>query len=346
MSSKNIISVGGIQIGGGQRITVQTMTNTNTEDIRSTVTQIREAVIAGCDLIRVSCPTKESAAALKEIVKQSEIPIIADIHFDYKLALSAIKAGVHCIRINPGNINIGLNEIIKSAKDNNVAIRIGVNSGSIEHDILDKHKKPNAEALVESAVRSCRRFENLDFFNFKVSVKSSDVGTAIMAYRKLSKEIDYPLHLGITEAGPVFSGMLKSAIGIGSLLVDGIGDTIRVSLSGSIVEEIKIGKQILKSLSLLENGVNIVSCPTCARALIDVVGIAEELEIYTANLKKSLKISILGCVVNGPGEAAVADIGVFGFKTGLAKIYVNGIEYGLFEIDMILEEVKKIITNL
>lgn len=344
MSSKKQISVGQLKIGGGADVSIQTMTNSNTEDIQSTLQQIQQATDLGCDLIRVSCPTQDSTIALKEIVKNSKIPIIADIHFNYKRAIESIEAGVACIRINPGNTSeFGIREIIKSAKDHGVAIRIGINSGSIEKVILEKYKEPNVDAIVESAVLNCKKLEDLDFQNFKVSVKSSDVKTSIEAYRKLSKLIDYPLHLGITEAGTLFPGTIKSAIGIGSLLADGIGDTIRVSLSSDIADEIKVGKQILKSLNLLKNSINMVSCPTCSRTLIDVIGISKNLENYCELIHKDLKISVLGCVVNGIGEAEDADIGVFGFKKGIAKLYIKGKEIKTIPESEIFENVKNLI---
>lgn len=346
MSSKKQITIGTIKIGGGADITVQTMTNTNTEDINATINQINSVVELGCDLVRVSCPTRESTIALKEIVKNSKVPIIVDIHFNYKRAIEAIESGALCIRINPGNTpDYGIKEIVKAAKDHNVAIRIGINSGSIEKDILEKYKEPSVDAIVESAVRNCKKLENLDFYNFKVSVKSSDVRNSIAAYRKLSKLIDYPLHLGITESGTLFSGTIKSAIGIGSLLADGIGDTIRVSLSSDIRREVKVGKQILKSLGLLKNSINIISCPTCARTGIDVIGISKALEKYSENIRKPLRISVLGCVVNGIGEAKEADIGIFGFSPGVAKIYLRGKELETIKSENIIEKAKKLINE-
>lgn len=346
MSSEKQITIGNVKIGGGADITVQTMTNTNTEDIKATLNQIDSVAELGCDLIRVSCPTKESTLALKEIVKNSRIPIIADIHFNYKRAIESIESGALCIRINPGNTpDYGIKEIVKAAKDYNVAIRIGINSGSVEKDILEKYKEPSVDAIIESAVRNCKKLEDLDFYNFKVSVKSSDVRNSILAYRKLSKLIDYPLHLGITESGTLFSGTIKSAIGIGALLADGIGDTIRVSLSADIKEEVKVGKQILKSLGLLKNSVNIISCPTCARTGINVMEISKSLEEYCQDIKKPLRISILGCVVNGIGEAREADIGIFGFSPGIAKIYLKGKELETIESKYVIERAKKLIDE-
>ncbi|MDR2598531.1 MAG: flavodoxin-dependent (E)-4-hydroxy-3-methylbut-2-enyl-diphosphate synthase [Holosporales bacterium] len=346
MASKNRISVGGVEIGGGAPISVQTMTNTKTEDVRATLSQIERAKIAGCDLIRISCPSQEATGVLREILAQSMMPIIADIHFDYRRAIEAIEAGVHGIRINPGNIgSIGLQEIVKALDGTDCILRIGVNSGSIERDILERYGEPTAEALAESAELNCRKLEDLGFARLKVSVKSSNVRTAVSAYRMLSQRIDYPLHVGITEAGTSFPGTIKSAIGIGSLLMDGIGDTIRVSLSGDIVEEVKVGRQILKSLGLLMGCIDIVSCPTCARALIDVISLSTALEEYCENIRSNIKISILGCVVNGPGEAIHSDIGIFGFKKGLAKIYVNGKEVGIVEEHSLLKMVKEIVVD-
>ncbi|MDR0744646.1 MAG: flavodoxin-dependent (E)-4-hydroxy-3-methylbut-2-enyl-diphosphate synthase [Holosporales bacterium] len=347
MSSEKQIRVGNVKIGAGASISVQTMTNTQTEDIKSTVAQIQKATSLDCDIIRVSCPTEESCIALKEIIKQSELPIVADVHFNYKRALAAIESRAHCVRINPGNIgDEGIKEIIKSAKDHDISIRIGINSGSIEREILDKFGEPNVDALIESTILNVKKFEDLDFFNFKVSVKSSDVLTTISAYRKLSTSIPYPLHVGITEAGPVFSGTIKSSIAIGTLLADSIGDTIRVSLSSSIEDEIRVGKQILKSLKLLNNSVNVISCPTCSRTLIDVIEISNELEKALENVKKNLNISVLGCVVNGPGEAKEADIGVFGFKPKIAKIYLKGKEIGIYNEYEIVQTVQDLVNRL
>jgi (E)-4-hydroxy-3-methylbut-2-enyl-diphosphate synthase len=323
------------------------MTNTRTEDVDGTLSQIREAVAAGCDIARISCPSKEATVALREIIRRSEIPIVADIHFDYRRALEALDSGAHCVRINPGNINPAhLREIVRAASYCGSSIRIGINAGSLEADILEEHGEPNADALVESAVLNCRRLEDMGFSNFKISVKSSSVPTSIAAYRKLSRKVDYPLHVGITEAGPLFSGSIKSAIAIGALLCDGIGDTIRVSLSGGVVDEIRVGRQILRSLSLLRDGINIVSCPTCARKLIDVATIASGLEAYAETLLPHITISIIGCVVNGPGEAAKADIGVFGFKPGYAKICLLGVEQGSFKEDEVIPKVLELCSTL
>lgn len=344
MASKRQISLGNLKIGGGAEISVQTMTNSSTEDVVATLEQIEKVATVGCNLVRVSCPTSQSTAALREIVKRSPIPVIADIHFNYKRAIEAIDAGAACVRINPGNTPFeGIAEIVKASKYQGTAIRIGINSGSLEKNILDKYAEPSVDAIIESAVMNCRKLEDLGFFNFKVSVKSSDVRTSILAYRRLSQLIDYPLHIGITEAGTFLPGAIKSAIGIGSLLVDGIGDTIRVSLSSDISDEILIGRQILKSLGLLKNAINIVSCPTCARSLIKVIGISKSLEDYCNSIQRSLKISVLGCVVNGIGEAKNADIGIFGFKKGIAKIYIAGQEVDECSEHDVVEKVKKFI---
>lgn len=344
VSSKKQIRVGNVMIGGNAPISIQTMTNTQTEDINATSEQIQKAASLGCDLIRVSCPTPESTTALKEIVRRSPVPVIADIHFNYKRAIESIQAGAACVRINPGNTPYnGIQEIVKAAKDYGTAIRIGINSGSVEKNVLDKYGEPSVDAIVESAKTNCKRLEDLDFFNFKVSVKSSDVKKSIEAYRKLGSLIDYPLHLGVTEAGSFFPGSIKSAIGIGSLLADGIGDTIRVSLSADISDEIKVAQQILKSLGLLKNSINVVSCPTCARTLIDVIGTSKRINDYCSTVRKDLKISILGCVVNGIGEAKDADIGVFGFKPGIAKLYLHGNEIATIQNEEIFEQVKTLI---
>ena len=346
MASKKQIYVGKVRIGGGAPISIQTMTNSNTEDARATLSQIEKVANLGCDLIRVSCPTPASTIALKEIVKYSSLPIIADIHFNYKRAIEAIEAGAACVRINPGNTpDNSIREIVNASKAHGTAIRIGINSGSIEKSTLDKYGEPSVDAIVESAIINCRKLEELEFFNFKVSVKSSDVKTAIKSYRKLSHMIDYPLHLGITEAGTFMPGTVKSAIGIGSLLADGIGDTIRVSLSSDISDEVLVGRQILKSIGLLKNSVDIISCPTCSRTVIDVIGISNALNDYCDCIKKDLKISVLGCVVNGIGEATEADIGIFGFKKGIAKLYVKGTEVATIDESDILKTVKELIDT-
>ncbi|MDC3007386.1 flavodoxin-dependent (E)-4-hydroxy-3-methylbut-2-enyl-diphosphate synthase, partial [Candidatus Pelagibacter sp.] len=323
-----VINVGNVKIGGENPISVQSMTNTLTTDIKSTVQQINEIQSEGADLVRVSCPDEASTKALKEIIKHVDIPVIADIHFHYKRAIEAAESGASCLRINPGNIGdrIKIKEVIKAAKNNGCSIRVGVNAGSLEKDILEKFKEPCPEALVESALRNIKILEDEDFFNLKISVKSSDVFLSIEAYRQLSKATDYPLHLGITEAGGFVAGSIKSSIGIGSLLLSGIGDTIRISLSDDPVKEVKIGNEILKSLSLRNRGVKIISCPSCARQGFEVIDTVKILEKKLSHIKTPITLSIIGCVVNGPGEAALTDIGITGGKKGNNMLYLSGIQ--------------------
>ena len=322
------INVGKIKVGGNNPITVQTMTNTLTTDHKSTIEQIQKVTEAGADIVRVSCPDSKSTAALKTIIKHVDVPIVADIHFHYKRAIEAAESGADCLRINPGNIGDTkrVAEVISAAKNNNCSIRIGVNAGSLEKDILEKYKEPCPEALVESALRNIRIIEDLDFSNFKISVKSSDVFLSIAAYRLLSKKTDYPLHLGITEAGSYLPGSIKTSIGFGSLLLDGIGDTVRVSLSDDPVKEIKVGNEILKSLNLRNRGVKIISCPSCARQAFDVIKTVKELEKRLSHIKKPITLSIIGCVVNGPGEAKQTEIGITGGGKDNHMLYLNGIE--------------------
>ncbi len=323
-----VISVGSVKIGGDNPISVQSMTNTLTTDSKETIKQINEIQNEGADLVRVSCPDEASTKSLKEIVKHTNIPIIADIHFHYKRAIEAAENGASCLRINPGNIGDKkkIYDVLSAAKANNCSIRIGVNAGSLEKDILDKFKEPCPEALVESALRNIKILEDQDFFNFKISVKSSDVFLSIEAYRQLSKITDYPLHLGITEAGSFVSGSVKSSIGIGSLLLSGIGDTIRISLSDDPIKEVKIGNEILKSLNLRNRGVKIISCPSCARQGFQVIDTVKILEEKLSHIKSSITLSIIGCVVNGPGEASMTDIGVTGGKNGNNMLYLSGIQ--------------------
>tara|TARA_Y100000590_G_scaffold388247_1_gene462473 strand:+ start:178 stop:1278 length:1101 start_codon:yes stop_codon:yes gene_type:complete len=322
------VKVGDVKIGGDNPISVQSMTNTLTKDSKSTIKQINDIASEGADLVRVSCPDEDSTKALKEIVKHSSVPIIADIHYHYKRALESADNGAKCLRINPGNIGDKkkIREIILAAKNNDCAIRIGVNAGSLEKDILEKYKEPCPEALVESAMRNIKIIEDEDFFNFKVSVKSSDVFLSIGAYRQLSKSTDYPLHLGITEAGSFLPGSIKSSIGLGNLLLDGIGDTIRVSLSDDPVKEIKIGNEILKSLNLRNRGVKIISCPSCARQAFQVIDTVKILEDKLSHIKTPITLSIIGCVVNGPGEASLTDIGITGGGKGNNMLYIKGIQ--------------------
>jgi (E)-4-hydroxy-3-methylbut-2-enyl-diphosphate synthase len=323
-----VINVGDVKIGGDNPISVQSMTNTLTTDIQATIKQINDIHEEGADLVRVSCPDEESSLALKEITKHVSVPIIADIHFHYKRAIEAAENGAKCLRINPGNIGdkLKIHDVLSAAKNNDCSIRIGVNAGSLEKDILEKYKEPCPEALVESALRNIKILEDQDFFNFKISVKSSDIFLSIAAYRQLSKVTDYPLHLGITEAGGFVSGSVKSSIGLGSLLMDGIGDTIRISLSDDPVKEIKIGNEILKSLNLRNRGVKIISCPSCARQAFQVIDTVKILEDKLSHIKTPLTLSIIGCVVNGPGEAAMTDIGITGGGKGNNMLYLSGIQ--------------------
>ena len=323
------ISIGNVKVGGDSPITVQSMTNTLTTNVKDTINQINLLSEAGADIVRVSCPDKESSLALKEITKNINVPLVADIHFHFKRAIEAAESGAKCLRINPGNIGSvdRVHEILKAAKDNNCSIRVGVNAGSLEQDILEKYKEPCPKALVESALRNIKILEDKNFFNFKISVKSSDVFLSVKAYRLLSKVCDYPLHLGITEAGSLIPGGVKSSIGIGMLLMEGIGDTIRVSLSADPVEEVKIGYEILKSLNIRNRGVKIISCPSCARQAFPVIETVNLLEKKLAHIRTPITLSIIGCVVNGPGEAAQTDIGLTGGGKGNNMIYVKGLPY-------------------
>tara|TARA_B100000886_G_scaffold93589_1_gene61894 strand:- start:3827 stop:4921 length:1095 start_codon:yes stop_codon:yes gene_type:complete len=322
------ISVGKIKVGGNNPISVQTMTNTLTTDHKSTIEQINKVSEAGADIVRVSCPDSKSTESLNTIIKHVDVPIVADIHFHYKRAIEAAENGAHCLRINPGNIgNIKrIAEVISAAKNNNCSIRIGVNSGSLEKDILEKYKEPCPEALVESALRNIKIIEDMDFSNFKISVKSSDVFLSIAAYKLLSDKTDYPLHLGITEAGSYLPGSIKTSIGFGNLLLNGIGDTVRVSLSDDPVEEIKVGNEILKSLNLRNRGVKIISCPSCARQAFQVIETVKQLEKKLSHIKKPITLSIIGCVVNGPGEAKQTEIGLTGGGKDTHMLYLNGLE--------------------
>ncbi len=323
------IKVGGVTIGGNSPISVQSMTNTLTTDVKKTIQQINTLTDAGADIVRVSCPDEESTKALKQIVKEVKVPLVADIHFHYKRAVEAAKMGASCLRINPGNIgsNERVLEVIKAARDNNCSIRIGVNAGSLDKSLLEKYKEPCPEALVESAKQNIKLLEDNDFFNFKISVKSSDIFLTVKSYEKLSEICDYPLHLGVTEAGGLFTGSIKSSIGIGQLLMRGIGDTIRVSLSSDPVDEIKAGYEILKSLGLRSRGVNIISCPSCARQAFPVIETVKELEKKLSHIKKPINLSIIGCVVNGPGEAAQTEIGLTGGGQDNNLLYLSGIPH-------------------
>ncbi len=349
------IMVGNVPVGGNSPITVQSMTNTLTSDVKSTINQINQIVEAGADLVRVSCPDEASTKSLKTIIKNVQIPIIADIHFHYKRAIEAAEAGAACLRINPGNIgnNERIKAVIKAAKDNNTSIRIGVNAGSLEKILLDKYKSPCPEALIESASNNIKILEDNDFTNFKVSVKASDIFLAVAAYKGLSDLYDYPLHIGITEAGSLKYGTIQSSIGLGRLLWDGIGDTIRVSLSANPVEEVKAGFQILKSLGIRNKGVTIISCPSCARQNFDVINTVKTIEEKLDHIKESISLSIIGCVVNGPGEAKETNIGITGGGKKFHQIYKEGKKSHRIEqenfvdhvVNLVEEYVKKLKHN-
>jgi (E)-4-hydroxy-3-methylbut-2-enyl-diphosphate synthase len=332
------IMVGSVPVGGDAPITVQTMTNTPTEDAAATIDQIRRCEEAGADIIRVSVPTVEASAALRQITRAASVPIVADIHFHYKRALEAADAGAACLRINPGNIGSAerVREVVNAAKANGCAIRIGVNAGSLEKDLLEKYGEPCPEALVESALDHIRILEEHDFRNYKVAVKASDVFLAVAAYQQLAEAVDCPLHLGITEAGGLIGGTVKSAIGMGSLLWAGIGDTIRVSLSAEPEEEVRVGYEILKSLGIRSRGVRVISCPSCARQGFDVIRTVEALEERLQHIKTPMSLSVLGCVVNGPGEARETDIGITGGGQGKHMVYLSGVtDHHVQDADMI-----------
>ena len=321
-----VIKVGNVSIGGNNQIAVQTMTNTLTSNAKDTIAQIERSAKLGVDLVRVSVPDKESSHSLKEIVKHSPVPIIADIHFHYKRGIEAANNGASCLRINPGNIGSieRIKEVIKAAKDNNCSIRVGVNAGSLEKQILEKFSEPNPEALVESAKLNIKILEDNDFTNFKISVKSSDIFMSIKAYEQLAELCDYPLHLGITEAGGKRTGSIKSSIGVGNLLLRGIGDTIRISLSDEPEEEVRVGFEILKSLGLRNRGVKIISCPSCARQQFEVIKTVKNLEKKLDDISTPITVSIIGCVVNGPGEATMTNIGITGGGNDTHMIYLDG----------------------
>ena len=342
-----VISVGDVKIGGGYPIAVQSMTNTITSNIKDTIKQINILAEAGADLVRVSVPDEKSSLALKEITKNVKVPIIADIHFHYKRGIEAAEAGAKCLRINPGNIGSvdRVHEILKAAKDNNCSIRVGVNAGSLEKDLLEKYKEPCPEALCESALRNIKILEDKDFFNFKISVKSSDVFLSVKAYRLLSEKCNYPLHLGITEAGSLLPGTVKSSIGMGLLLMEGIGDTIRCSLSEDPVEEVKIGYEILKSLNLKHRGVSIIACPSCARQAFPVIDTVKILEKKLSHIKEPITLSIIGCVVNGPGEAAQTQIGLTGGGKDNHMMYLSGIPHHKVASNKLIEEVVALVEK-
>ena len=341
------IKLGNIYVGGDSPISVQSMTNTLTSDHISTIKQIKELEEAGADIVRVSCPDEESTKSLKLITKEVKVPIVADIHFHYKRAIESAISGAKCLRINPGNIGSDerIKEVIKAAKDYDCAIRIGVNAGSLEKKILEKYKEPCPEALIESAALNIKLLEDNDFLNFKVSVKSSDVFLAVKAYEGLSNLYDYPLHLGITEAGGLLSGRIKSSIGLGRLLMNGIGDTIRVSLSADPVEEVKAGFEILKSLGIRSRGIQIISCPSCARQAFPVIDTVKILEKKLAHIKKPMTLSIIGCVVNGPGEASQTDIGLTGGGDGSNLLYLSGIPHTKVASQDIINKVVNLVES-
>ncbi|HPU35227.1 MAG TPA: flavodoxin-dependent (E)-4-hydroxy-3-methylbut-2-enyl-diphosphate synthase [Bacillota bacterium] len=320
------VYLGGVQVGGGAPVRVQSMTNTDTRDVQATLRQIKELVEEGCEIIRVAVPDQQAAAALPQIIKGLEIPVIADIHFDYRLALESIKAGVSGLRINPGNIGgrQRVAEVVAAAKERNIPIRIGVNAGSLEKRLLEKYNGVTSEAMVESALDQIKLFEELSYREIKISLKASSVPLMLAAYRQLAEKVDYPFHVGVTEAGTLISGTVKSAVGIGILLNEGIGDTIRVSLTGHPVHEVRVAYEILKSLGLRQRGAELISCPTCGRTQIDLIKLAGEVEERLKNIKKNIRVAVMGCVVNGPGEAREADVGIAGGR-GEGLIFRKGV---------------------
>jgi (E)-4-hydroxy-3-methylbut-2-enyl-diphosphate synthase len=332
------IRVGSVEVGGDAPITVQSMTNTPTTDAAATLNQIRQLEEAGADIVRVSCPDPESTAAFKTIAREARVPLVADIHFHYKRGIEAAQAGAACLRINPGNIGSSarVREVVQAAKDHGCSMRIGVNAGSLERELLEKYGEPCPEAMVESALNHARILQDHDFHEFKISVKASDPFLTVAAYQQLSEAIDCPLHLGVTEAGPLRAGTIKSSIGLGSMLWAGIGDTIRVSLAADPVEEIKVGFDILKSLGLRHRGVNIIACPSCARQGFNVIETVQTLEERLAHIATPMSLSIIGCVVNGPGEALYTDIGFTGGGKGAGMVYTAGkIDHKLDNADMV-----------
>lgn len=341
------VKVGKVYVGGDAPVTIQSMTNTDTRDVEATLKQIRELYNAGCEIIRCTVPDMEAAEAIKEIVKQSPIPVVADIHFDYRLALKVVENGISAVRINPGNIGSieRVRMVAEACKAKNIPIRIGVNSGSLEKEILERDGKPTAKGLVESALAHVKILEAVDFHDIVISIKSSDVKMMIDAYRLMSEKVDYPLHLGVTESGTPFRGTIKSSIGIGTLLAEGIGDTIRVSLTSDPIEEIKVAKEMLKALGLREGGLEFVSCPTCGRTQIKLIEIANEVERRLEGINKDIKVAVMGCIVNGPGEAREADIGIAGGK-GEGIIFKKGEVIKKCKEEDLIEELMKEIELL
>lgn len=339
------VRVGSVLVGGDAPISVQTMTNTVTADAKATIEQIRRAEEAGADIVRVSCPDEESTAALAEIVRAAQVPIVADIHFHYRRAIEAAQAGAACLRINPGNIGSAerVREVVQAAKDHGCSMRIGVNAGSLERELLERYGEPCPDALVESALTHAKILEDHDFRDFKISVKASDVFLAVAAYQGLAEACDYPLHIGITEAGGLRAGTVKSSIGLGMLLWSGIGDTIRVSLSADPVEEVKVGYEMLKSLGLRRRGVTVISCPSCARQQFDVIKTVEVLEERLAHITTPLTVSVIGCVVNGPGEATMTDIGFTGGGKGTHQVYLGGLPAHRLKDEAIVDHLVKLV---
>ncbi len=341
------VMVGSVAVGGDAPITVQTMTNTLTADAEATIAQIRRCEEAGVDIIRVSCPDEDSTAAMSRIVRAAKVPIVADIHFHYRRAIEAAEAGAACLRINPGNIGSAerVREVVKAAKDHGCSMRIGVNAGSLEKDLLDKYGEPCPEAMVESALDHARILQDHDFHEFKISVKASDVFLAVAAYQQLADACDYPLHIGVTEAGGLRTGTVKSSIGLGALLWAGIGDTIRVSLSAEPEEEVRVGFEMLKALNLRHRGVNIISCPSCARQQYDVIRTVEALEKRVAHITTPMTVSVIGCVVNGPGEARETDIGFTGGGNGTHQVYIAGVPHHRMKDTDIVEHLAGLIEK-
>ncbi len=341
------IMVGDVPVGDGAPITVQSMTNTRTSDAAATIEQVRALEVAGADIVRVSCPDEDSTRALHEIVREVTVPVVADIHFHYKRAIEAAEAGAACLRLNPGNSGSRerVREVVKAARDNNCSMRIGVNAGSLEKELLEKYGEPCPEALVESALNSVRLLEDEDFFEFKISVKASDVFLAVAAYQGLAEACDYPLHIGITEAGGLRTGTVKSSIGLGMLLWSGIGDTLRVSLSADPVEEVKVGFDLLKSLNLRHRGVNVISCPSCARQQFDVIETVRVLEDRLAHITTPMTVSVIGCVVNGPGEATMTDIGFTGGGRGTHQVYIAGQPHHRLQDEGIVDHLVRLVED-
>ena len=341
------IRVGSVVIGGDAPISVQSMTNTLTTDIKGTIEQVQRLEEAGADIVRISCPDQESSYALKQIVSEVSVPIIADIHFHYQRAIEAAKSGAACLRINPGNIGSQerVRAVVQAAKDHGISMRIGVNAGSLERRLLERYREPCPEAMVESALDQIKRLEDNDFYNFKISVKASDIFLAVAAYKGLAQVCDYPFHIGITEAGGLRSGTIRSSIGLGMLLWAGIGDTIRVSLSTDPVEEVKVGHELLKSLGLRRRGVTIIACPSCARQQFDVIETVRTLEERLSHIEVPLTVSVIGCVVNGPGEARESDIGFTGGGQNTHQIYINGLPHHRLKDKAIVDHLVKLVEE-